>query len=623
MGDSWTCDPIITNTISNSYQTAGPVFVNFLQSLLAAQCALVGDHVWPPDATDLVLNDPNYDFVIVGAGSAGAVIANRLSEVENWKILLVEAGGNPTLATEVPLVFYNVLKSQQDWAYRNEPQENACKSYKSKTCAWPRGKVLGGCSSMNAMFYVRGNKADYDEWSADGNYGWSYKEVLPYFKRSENLTDSKNNFKEYHGTTGYLNVELTPNIHQFESMVLQASKELGIKHLTDINGPEQIGITRAYSTTKDGARHSTARAFLSSVKDRTNLHVIRNTLVTELLFQRNTNNINGIVLNKNGKEITVNVKKEVIVSGGTVNSPQLLMLSGIGPKEHLQKLGIAVKQDLPVGENLQDHLFVPIFYTMPGSKDINSLQNIAGAFFEYILKQNGPLADVSPHKVVSFLNTTDPSATTPDMQQHFIALYPSQGNLLDMFERHDFSDEFQRKFRKVNENKFVLIVYNVLLRPRSKGRIELKSKDPKEFPKIYANYFNDEKDMATVIRSIRQSMKLRDTRAFKETGFELEWIEIDACKKYTKESDEFLRCMAEEVTFSLYHPVGTCKMGPRSDKTSVVDPELRVKGIKGLRVADASIMPKIIRGNTNAPTIMIGEKVAQLIKDDWMRHTDL
>lgn len=516
------------------------------------------------------------------------------------------------------------MKTQQDWAYRNQPQPNACRGYISKSCAWPRGKVLGGSSSINGMFYVRGNKADYNEWSENGNIGWSFDEVLPYFKKSENFTDLKNIDKKYHGTGGYLNVESTDNIHELEKMTLMAAKELGLDIITDFNGPKQIGIARTYSTTKSGVRHSTARAFLSPVKDRTNLHVMKQALVTKLLFAPDSNKVRGVIISKDGKEIEVNVNKEIIVSGGVINSAQLLLLSGIGPKEQLQKFKIDVKQDLPVGENLQDHVFVPILYSTPGSKEITSLPNIIGAFAEYVINQKGPLSDVSPHKAVDFMNTKDPNSSVPDIQHHYIALYPSQGNLLDIFEKHDLSEEIQTKFRQINDNKYVLIVYTVLLRPKSKGKLVLKSNDPTDHPLIYANYFDEDEDLETMIRGMRHAIKLGETKTFKEAGFKLEWLEMEACKHHNKDSDDFLKCVAAELTFSLYHPVGTCKMGPSDDASAVVDPELKVRGVEGLRVADASIMPNIVRGNTNAPTIMIGEKLSDLVKKTWLdKHTEL
>lgn len=525
---------------------------------------------------------------------------------------------------QLPQLFYSNINTEEDWGYKTEPHDGACRGYKTKGCAWPRGKTLGGSSSINAMFYVRGNKLDYDEWAASGSKGWSYEEVLPFFKKSENLSHFTKEHSKYHGTDGYLTVENEANLNDLENLVIKSAVELGLKNLTDINGADQMGIIKSYTTTRNGVRCSTARAFLSPIKDRKNLHVMKNAYATKLVFKPDTTEIRGVLLKQNNKDIFVKAMKEVIVSSGAVNSPQLLLLSGIGPRMHLEKLDIEVKVDLPVGENLQDHVFVPICYTAPGENQLGSLPNIAGVFAQYMFKHEGPLADTSPHRVIDFWNTTDPHASSPDIQNHYLIFPAGINSMLNMFEKHDLSDEIQQKFEEMNKDQFTMIVYNVLLKPKSKGKIILKSKNPMDKPLIYANYFDDPEDMNTILRSIKKfTLKLGDTKAFKEAGFKLDWLEIDACKKFDKHSDDYLDCLSREMTFSLYHPVGTVKMGAVNDETAVVDPELRVKNVKGLRVVDASVMPSIVRGNTNAPTIMIGEKGADMIIKYWTRHTEL
>ncbi|CAH0696828.1 unnamed protein product [Spodoptera exigua] len=623
---SWACDPALTSNIVNSYQTVGPLFMQTLQTFFAAQCALVGDYLWPADAIDKVLEDPYYDFIVVGAGSAGSAVAHRLSEVPEWKVLLVEAGGNPTLNTEIPHLFYNNMRSPQDWAYKTQPQDGACRSYTAKGCAWPRGKALGGSSSINFMFYVRGNKADFDEWAADGNYGWSYDDVLPYFIKSEKFTGVYNEQnKKYHNWEGNLNVAVDKQSHDFEHMIINAAVELGLKNSSDINGESQMGVMTSQTTTKDGTRFSTARAFLNPIKDRKNFHVIKHAQATKVLFVPGTNIVSGVMIHKDGKDIVVNVKKELILSAGAINSPHILLLSGIGPRKHLEDMKIEVKADLPVGENLQDHLFVPTFYTKPGDKNYYSIETIVKNFAQYVLEGTGPLINTSPNRVISFVNTTDPESPASDMQFHYFVLPPGVYNVLDIFQKHGLNDEAYTKFKKMNEDKFTLVIFNTLLKPKSAGKILLASKNPFEAPLLFADYYKDPEDMATVIRAMKQhSLRLGDTKALKEAGFKLDWLDIDACKKFDKNSDDYLDCISRELTFSLYHPTSTAKMGPDGDETSVVDPELRVRKVKGLRVIDASIMPSVVRGNTNAPSIMIGEKGADMIKKFWLnKHTEL
>ncbi|CAB3220561.1 unnamed protein product [Arctia plantaginis] len=623
---SWACDQALTSNIVNSYQTAGPLFIQTLQSFLAAQCALVGDHLWPDDATKAVLDDPNYDFIVVGAGSAGSVVANRLSENPEWKVLLVEAGGNPNIATEIPQLFFSNMGTSVDWDYHSQPQEGACRGYKKKGCAWPRGKLLGGSSSINGMFYVRGNRADYDEWAASGNNGWSYEDVLPYFLKIENFNgDVTHENEKYHNQNGPLNVvQGKPN--PLENLIIQAAVELGIKNVTDINGDNQMGILVSHTNIKNNFRVSTARAYLSPIKERKNLHVMKHTYATQILFIPGTNTVSGILVNKYGKDITVNAKKEIILSGGSVNSPQLLMLSGIGPKKYLEDVGVTVIADLPVGENLQDHIFAPIFYSMPFDKDTTTLANIFGAFVKYILEGSGPLKNTSPNRVISFINTTDAKSSSPDIQFHYLFLPPDASNITDVYGKHGLGEEFHQKFLKMNEDKLFIAAYSVVLYPKSKGKILLASKNPFEKPLIYADYFKDPEDLACMVRAMKQhSLKLGDTKTFKSAGLNLDWVELDACKDIEKASDEYLECIARELTFSLYHPTSTVKMGPENDVTSVVDPELKVRKVNGLRVIDASIMPNIVRGNTNAASMMIGEKGADMIKHSWLNkeHTEL
>ncbi|CAG9791390.1 unnamed protein product [Diatraea saccharalis] len=512
------------------------------------------------------------------------------------------------------------MGTSEDWGYKTEPQYEACRGYKNRRCAWPRGKTLGGSSSINAMFYVRGNKYDYQEWADQGNYGWSYDDVLPYFKKSENYSgDSTEDTRKYHGSNGYLHVENDENMDNLEKLILNAVNELGIPILDDVNAYSQMGVSKSWMTIKEGMRHSTARAFLSPIKHRRNLHVVKNGYVTKLIFIPNTNKVTGVLISKDGKEVIVNAKKEVIVSAGAINTPQLLLLSGIGPSKQLKYLNINVKSDLPVGQNLQDHLFVPFYYTLPGIGNTTTLNNFATEFVRYITTRKGTLSDTSPHRIITFYNTTDNRSSNPDVQFHYLVFPPSLYNVIDILKHHDLSEEIQEKYRKINDVNFIIVVYCTVLQPKSKGKVILKSKDPYEYPLIYANYFDDPEDMTTLINGFKQHVaKLGETNTLKNSGFKLEWLDIDECKEYKKGSYEHLECYCRQMTFSLYHPVSTARMGPIDDKNSVVDPDLRVKNIKNLRVIDASIMPNIVRGNTNAPTIMIGEKGADLIKEFWL-----
>ncbi|XP_077298039.1 glucose dehydrogenase [FAD, quinone]-like [Arctopsyche grandis] len=590
------------------------MMIKSIQTIFAAQCVLTDPHQWPEDKTDefLQIGVEDYDFIIVGAGSAGSVVANRLSEIDKWKILLVEAGDNPTIESQIPGLLAETWHTSIDWKYKTEKDNNSCLGMENQQCVWPRGKVLGGSSAINALLYVRGNKQDYDNWELGGNPGWGYQSVLPYFKKSENIMDKrvkKNNYgyRQYHGEGGYLNVEKPFTSENLTKMIFSAAQECGHDVLKDINAEKQLGFTSLQFTMKNGVRHSTANAFLSPIKDRLNLHVVKNALATKLLFDDNNERVSGVEIElKNGVSVQVKSKNEVILSAGSINSPQLLMLSGIGPKSHLNDLGIDVIGDLQVGENLQDHVMTPVWYASPKS---NQTLSFEWSFIQYLQKRKSILTSGSD--LSAFINTMDDGSQQPDIQ---ILIFNLNGKFLHISGYGSKLSESMIKILKTND---VIAICAILLNPKSKGRILLRSNDPHDPPLIYANYFKDVNDIDTLLRGINEVMKLENTVAFRQKDVRLVKSDYDECSTMTLRSKAYWECIIRHVSSTLFHPVGTAKMGPSSDMEAVVDQRLRVYGFRGLRVIDASIMPTIVRGNTNAPTIMIAEKGADMIKEDW------
>lgn len=479
-------------------------------------------------------------------------------------------------------------------------------------------QVLGGSSTINAMIYVRGNRHDYDLWESLGNPGWSYENVLPYFLKSE---DNRNPYlarTKYHNVGGYLTVQESPWRTPLAIAFLQAGRELGYK-IRDCNGELQTGFMIAQGTIRRGSRCSTAKAFLRPVRLRRNLHISMRSHTTQVLIDPNTKTAYGVKFMKNNRPFAVRAKREVVLSAGALSTPQLLMLSGVGPKDHLESFGIPVLSDLKVGHNLQDHVGLGGFTFIiddPISFKKDRFQNF-GVAMEYILNERGPLTSLGVEGV-AFVNTkyAPESGTWPDVQFHFAgSSVSSDGDRV----KHvtGLRDSVYNTVYKPINNAETWSILPLLLRPRSTGWVRLKSTDPRVYPDINPNYFTHKEDVAILIEGIRIGLNVSNTAAFQRFNSRPHKIAFPGCKQYPFDSDEYWECSIRHFTFTIYHPTSTAKMGPPDDPDAVVDPRLRVYGIGNLRVIDASIMPTIVSGNTNAPTIMIGEKGADMIKEDW------
>lgn len=528
----------------------------------------------------------SYDYLIIGAGSAGCVLANRLSEDPKNSVLLLEAGEpDKKMEIHIPGAYSKLNRSEVDWAFWTEPQENV----NDRKIFIPRGKTLGGSSSTNAMAYVRGNRLDFDEWKALGNKGWGYEEVLPFFKKSEYNEDFKG---EFYGSEGPLHVSYSRQPHPLGHCFIEACGSIGIPHNEEYNGANQFGAAMLQFTIKNNTRQSTAAAFLKPIINRKNLTIRTNAHVSKILIENNQA-VGVELISKKGKRETIICKKEVILSAGSIQSPQLLMLSGIGNQDYLKKFGIDTKFHLPgVGQNLIDHVWsgVSIWSNiLTNNHELKIMSQIQG-LFKHLLFKKGPLGN-SPLTANAFLSSED-GLDRPDLQFHFVPSAISEDYSTDIYDL----DTYPRK------SGFSIMV--ILIRPESKGFIGLRSANPLDPPLIQPNFFSDKRDLKRLVRGMHLAKKVMDAPALKkhQVGdiFFPESFEEKKLEDHIKRSLE-----------TLYHPVGTCKMG--QDEMAVVDESLKVRGIKGLRIADASIMPTIISGNTNAACIMIGEKASDLI----------
>lgn len=513
--------------------------------------------------------------------------------------------------------------TEHDWQFRSEPSDKACRSIKNG-CFWPRGKMLGGCHSFNGVVYMRGNKGDYDGWAAMGNPTWNFDNVLEYFKKSEhNANSTYVNYQngKWHSDRGEMMVGHYHQTEEIRSAFIDAAKEFGYDYVHDLNSDIYLGYTNAQGTLRNGMRESTAKAFLVPAKNRKNLHIINYAHVTKVLVDSSNTAIGVEFTYKNQHKFVAKAKKETILSAGAVSSPQLLMLSGIGPKKHLKKLGIEVKKDLRVGKNLQDHLIVPIVFQFHKSTAMPDAPTaILDDLYNFAIHRKGKLSGIGTINLVGMVNTQNHTGY-PDIElQHFNQAKQSQ-MLKTLLYAMDYEEEVIKPILQANEEGETNMVYVELLRPKSTGEILLRSKDPKDAPIIRANYLAEKEDVQTLLRGIRYQVDFEKTETFKKHEGKLVRIPFKDCDKHEYMSDDYWICYMSHMATTVYHPVGTAFMSD-THKDAVLDSKLRVKGVKRLRVIDASAMPTISSGNTNAATIMIGEKGADMVRSKWLKKSD-
>ena len=559
-----------------------------------------------------------FDFVIVGAGSAGSVVAGRLAE-HGAQVLLIEAGGPSNWLMQIPGLYPAFQRTAYDWQYKIQPQKHVpLKAIQDGAGNWPRGKGLGGSSLLNYMQYMRGHPRDYDEWVELGAEGWSYQEVLPYFKKSQRLHESPNDVNpKYHGESGPMGVRTMPEVSNKMGEIIEASLEDVLSDMKkgDCNAENQNVIWRSQTNLNSGRRADAFSCFAAPYEGQ-GLTVLTFAHATKIIFG-DGKVAKGVEVERFGQKSQFYAKKEVILSSGAIGSPQLLMLSGIGPKKHLEEVGIQTILDKPgVGANLQDHLLH--FLEAPiedESKERLGVSPFTATnpinYWDWLTKHpyNGPLGDILIGSgAFPYMNSTNDKYQRPEIQMVPLPLTLQ----VEYGTMHGQNLGLSKEYLEAHQDeggKDGMTFSFCTLRPKSTGTIRLASKDPMDHPIIDPEYLKEPEDLKVAIDALKLSKKILDSVHFKKAGVKHRVAHF--CKHLKLWSEEYYKCVAENYAVTAYHPVGTCKMG--TDPMSVVDPKLKLIGVEKLRVIDASIMPRVIGGNTNAPSIMIGERGADFI----------
>ncbi|KAK9871024.1 hypothetical protein WA026_009982 [Henosepilachna vigintioctopunctata] len=545
-----------------------------------------------------------YDFIVVGAGSAGSIVASRLSEVEKWKILLLEAGNYDDDLTDIPYIYRVLQLSARNWGYFTVPQKNGLFGFKNHQSPYIMGKVLGGTGTVNGIAYLRGNRGDYDKWASLGNPGWSFDDILPYFKKMENFQSNNIDLK-YRGFGGPLNVaykEPKEDLSRLKSL----TTNLGIKYIEDYNAKDQIGFSRSQKNIQCGKRVSGATAYVRPSMQRHNFNVTLKSLVTKIIIDKSTKTAKGVEFVRNGKKYRAFAKKEVVISGGAINSPQILMLSGIGPEDELKKHSIPVVKVSPVGKYLKDHYSFKVYYR---SNETIPLKSFRELLKEYI-QGRGMLTNLDNTLTYTFINTKNKSSSVPNLEFVLLGTTPVPNVIPQLSNYIEKIDQFNSKINE--QTDYAIEVY--ILHPKSVGTIKLKSNDPKDFPLIDTAIFEAPEDLQLLYESTEILSEFEKTDFAKALNFTR--LDFEFCNQHERDSKPYWYCAIQHLADPTYHMSSTVKMGPQQDPFAVVDNKLRVYGVKNLRVADCSVMPSTISGHNNAPAFLIGEKAADLIKAD-------